>query len=215
MQIKCKYLVQNKKKISAKTYKNIQDTFQKFVKEEILKSEIKEKIYSQEEFDCRIFIEFFSNYYSELNNGDRELFLNEFLMEFIYDINQLKNLLNSNLKLSQKIYIEYFLETFNISSIWDLILELVIFLFFTLLYYCAYSIITYLLSITVCTYKSRNIPVEFRQKFRNNEPFLATAFIGSFFVIIMGIYGYAAHHKTWLPNAGPTLLNLLFKSLFG
>ena len=32
-----------KKKISAKTYKNIQDTFQKFVKEEILKSEIKEK----------------------------------------------------------------------------------------------------------------------------------------------------------------------------
>ncbi len=111
------------------------------------------------------------------------------------------------------IYIEYFLETFNISSIWDLILELVIFLFFTLLYYCAYSIITYLLSITVCTYKSRNIPVEFRQKFRNNEPFLATAFIGSFFVIIMGIYGYAAHHKTWLPNAGPTLLNLLFKSV--
>lgn len=32
-----------KKKISAKAYKNIQDTFQKFVKEEILKSEIKEK----------------------------------------------------------------------------------------------------------------------------------------------------------------------------
>lgn len=32
-----------KKKISAKTYKDIQDTFQKFVKEEILKSEIKEK----------------------------------------------------------------------------------------------------------------------------------------------------------------------------
>lgn len=32
-----------KKKISKKTYKNIQDTFQKFVKEEILKSEIKEK----------------------------------------------------------------------------------------------------------------------------------------------------------------------------
>ena len=32
-----------KKKISAKSYKNIQDTFQKFVKEEILKSEIKEK----------------------------------------------------------------------------------------------------------------------------------------------------------------------------
>lgn len=76
-------------------------------------SEIKEKIYSQEEFDCRIFIEFFSNYYSELNNGDRELFLNEFLMEFIYDINQLKNLLNSNLKLSQKIYIEYFLKIYH------------------------------------------------------------------------------------------------------
>ena len=32
-----------KKKISAKTYKNIQNTFQKFVKEEILKSELKEK----------------------------------------------------------------------------------------------------------------------------------------------------------------------------
>ncbi len=32
-----------KKKISKKAYKNIQDTFQKFVKEEILKSEIKEK----------------------------------------------------------------------------------------------------------------------------------------------------------------------------
>lgn len=33
-----------KKKISAKTYKNIQDTFQKFVKEEIIKSEIKDKV---------------------------------------------------------------------------------------------------------------------------------------------------------------------------
>ncbi len=33
-----------KKKISLKTYKNVQDTFQKFVREEILKSEIKEKV---------------------------------------------------------------------------------------------------------------------------------------------------------------------------
>lgn len=114
--------------------------------------------------------------------------------------------------ISAGIYIEYLFETSVINGVWSLILEIISFIFFTLLYYCLYSIVTFLLSVAVCTYTSRNVPTEFRQKIRNKEPFFTTAFAGSFLVIIMGVYGYTAYNKTWLPHAGPTLLNFLFKS---
>lgn len=115
--------------------------------------------------------------------------------------------------LAAGIYIEYFLEITNISNKWEFFVEIISFVFFTFIYYCAYSFITLLLSITVCTYKSRNVPKEFRQKFRNSEPFTSTAFIGSFFVIIFGMYGYVANNMKWLPKVGPTFLNSAFKSV--
>lgn len=110
------------------------------------------------------------------------------------------------------IHVEYFTEIYGIPNKIELCSQLIVFLFFSFLYYFAYSIITFLLSIATCAYKSRNVPQEFRQKYRNKEPFFSTYFLGCLFIIIMAIYGYNASKTESIPMVGPKLLNLLFKS---
>lgn len=111
------------------------------------------------------------------------------------------------------IYCEYIFETANVESIWEAFWTAIGFVFFVFLLYIIYSIITLLISVIICSYNRRNVPQEFRQKFRNSEPFFSTAFIGSFFIIVVGMYGYAANNIQWLPKAGSSLVDLSIKSI--
>lgn len=139
-------------------------------------------IFSHLDYDCSIFREAFSEYYSAIDSGNRELFLNEFLKEFRFDLKQLHKISTKDLNKIHRIFVEYFVKIYELR--WQELLDT----------YKNISGVVKSMEIEISSQLSNFSTIE-KVNFRINEKLESTQYFALMELIAKGELSYEPYHQ--------------------